>query len=323
MKYIVALLILLLLPIAVFSQDDFILEEFEPLPNKIKNIKGTQYSIYQQDTTKEDFSEYNFDKDGNLTDWEIFPYYTGEKLKYDTLGRIIELEGLYGESLANGIISYSYPSQNEIVEIEDRITYYRYKRTTITFDQNGRISQKQRYDSTFKQEYQSDTVYTMIQNYIYDEKGSLLEKKDSVEANKLVYMYHIKYSYNQNKVIHQEVVYYRDDATPAFYNRETKDFFYVLTGKFKGKLEKDIEFITSPQDTIQLENYYTYKMLPNNIIVQDRKHFNNETLMRHEKYYYENNILIKIEMYNVSREHNTSSNLTQWTEYTYSFHPKK
>ncbi len=188
----------LLQPFCVFSQDNFILEKYQPLPKNLKEIIEVQHTIYKEDTTSEKFSKYSFDKNQNLISWQVFPYHIKETRKYDSLDRIIKIDGLYGESFGNGITTYSYPNKNQKIEIHEKMGFYKYIKSDFIFDKNGKISQEEYYDSTSHQMHEKDTVYRMTNKYNYDDKKNLLEEKNTAKVNgKKIYSYHIKIAYKK------------------------------------------------------------------------------------------------------------------------------
>ncbi len=313
-----------IIPFSAFAQLD-VTEKFNPLPKRIQKITGTQYTIYEGDTTSEVFSEYNFDEKGNITRWEHFPYYIKEELKYDSLDRIIEIDGLYGESFGNGIIKYEYPSKNLKIEIHDKMSFYKYIKSNLTFDSMNRISTEIKYDSTFNLMDSTILVAKMNITYLYDKNGNLIEESYSTKDNdEIIYTHKTTQIYDNGKLASRNTHYYKKNSSDDYYTDEVKDFFYVKEGKFKDKIEKEIELITSKNDTVKLEIRYTYQELDSITISQERKQSYHKGLQYFQKNFYKNGHLIKIEEYKAPKdsEENKEPKLEMWTEYNYFFYKK-
>ncbi|WP_291725734.1 hypothetical protein [Bernardetia sp.] len=320
MKYIVAPLILLLLPFAVFSQDNFVLEKFQPIPKKVKKISGVQYSIYKQDTTREDFSEYNFDEAGNLIKWEQFLYHAGEEREYDSLGRITELEGVYGESFANGTVSYSYLSKNQKIEIYDKMGFYQYVKSNFVFDKD-KIVQEVRYDSTFDKMDNYGSSNKVNISYSYDKYGNLAEELHFLDsATEMIYEMHA--IYNKNSLLNRSEHFSEKSHNYESADIKTEEYFYIEEGDFKGKVKKKVLKATLSHIDTKTETIitYTYKKLGKDSYTVEIRHFSSGKLTWHQKKTYNNDYLVKLEEYN-TLESSSEPKLSSWTEYTYSFYP--
>ncbi len=302
------------------------MEEFKPLPNNIKKLTAIQHSIFEGDTTSENFFEYNFNKNGDAISYKYFTYHLQEDLKYDSLNRIVEIDALYGESFANGNIKYEYPSKNQKIEIHDKMGFYQYKKSEFVFDSMDRISNELLYDSTFNKIEEYNLVYLIKKNYQYDKNGNIEKESHVADSDgKLVYTYQMDREYNKEKLIKQTVHYFKDTMSTTiptidYYSDEIKQIYYVQNGDFEGKIEKEIELIAGKNDTINYEVYYKYQKLDSTTISQEKNYFNNKKRIEHNKYFYKNNHLIKLEEYSISKDTNQEPKLSTWTEYSYYFY---
>ncbi|WP_338764677.1 hypothetical protein WAF17_00060 [Bernardetia sp. ABR2-2B] len=317
MKKIVLSYILSLTSFFVSAQDaDITLEKFRPLPIDIQKIKGIQYTIFEGDTTSENFSEYEFDKNGNLIRWEYFPYYVKEELKYDSLNRIVEIDGLYGESLSNGIIKYEYPSATQKIEIHDKMGYYQYIKLDFTFDDDNRVLEEVKYDSTSitTNDYGSATQSTIINSY--DKDGNLI-KASHYEGMIKKLIYEVDITYKKGKFISQSEKCFKGNICTD----SEIIFSYIKKGDFKDKKNKETSWIFDNGDTIKIETQYFYQKIDSITVSQEEKVFRNNQLTERNKYFYKNNQLIKLEEYTIPKGFD-ESRLSVWTEYTYFFYPK-
>ena len=311
-------LLFLSLHFSVLAQPD--LEQFKSLPKGIEKIKALQYSIYEGDTISENFFEYNFDEKGNIIHWHYFTYLMGEELKYDSLGRITEIDGVYGESFTNGIINYYYPSKSKKIEIHDKMGFYIYRKSDFIFDGNDRIIGEIRYDSTFNLVDSTMKTYTLNISYSYDKYENLVEELHFVDSMKeLIYEMHALY--NEKKLLNKTERHsnYKD----YFYTSNTsEENFYVTEGEFKDKIAKKTTVSLNENDTIKNEVHYLYNRIDSLNTSMEMNYLSNGKVTQIQKYFYRNTDLIKLEEYYPPKDQNIEPKLEVWTEYSYFFYPK-
>ena len=306
-------LLFFLFSFSVFSQDE-ILEEFMPLPKGVQKIIGVEFTIQEKDTIAENFSEYNFDEKGNLIKWEQFLYHAGEDRTYDSLDRITEINGVYGESFANGTINYYYPSENQKIEIHDTMGFYKSVESEFSFDDSNRIVKEIKYDSTSLKMTEGGSTVKSITTLLYDESGNL-KKESYFEGFMDKKIYEVDKLYEKEKLISQNVHCYEyslciDTGIKIFYLKE---------GAFKGKKHKEISWSVNKSDTIKSEIQYSYQKLDSITISQEEKIFYRNQLVEHNKYFYKNNQLVKVEEYTTPKNR-TEPKLSSWMEYSYIFY---
>ena len=313
--------LLFLLPFSVLAQLN-VEEKFEPLPIGVKQITGVQYIVNEKDTTAENFSEYNFDKKGNMISYQDFSYHIKEERKYDSLDRIVEIDALYGESFNNGISRYQYPSKNQKIEIHDKLAFYKEIKSKLIYDSNNRVITEIKQDSTVDLMDSTTLLSKISVNYLYDKNGNLIEEYYSTESNnEIIYTHKMNQVYENGMLVRQAIHYYKKNSTDDYYTDELKEIFYLKQGRFKGKISKETDFITSKNDTVKSEIDYFYQELDSTTIIQERKQAHHKEPLYHQKYFYKNNHLIKVEEYTIPKE-GEEPKLKMWTEYTYYFYPK-
>ncbi|WP_375560804.1 hypothetical protein ACE193_24430 [Bernardetia sp. OM2101] len=314
------------------------LKLFLPLPTSIEKIKAVQHSIYKGDTISENFFEYHFDRRRNFIDWEYFTYHVGEEIKYDSADRIVEIDGLYGESFENGIIKYYYPSKNQKIEIHEKMGYYKYIKSDFIFDGNDRIVGEIKYDSTFNLMDSTLLVDTKNISYSYDKYGNKVGEIHFINSGK-DFGYEMHALYHEKKILNKTERYFENNSTQKLLEEE---FFYITEGNFKDKISKRISSISTKNDTTKNEVRFSYKKVDtlSNIqeqkyftdysddkeylqnTVEERKYFRNGKLTQINKYFYRYNHLIALEEYHISEEKKSDPKLSNWTEYSYFFYPK-
>lgn len=288
---------------------------FLPLPTSIEKIKAVQHSIYEGDTTSEDFFEYHFDGRKNFIDWKYFTYHVGEEIKYDSADRVVELDGLYGESFENGIINYYYPSKSQKIEIHDKMGFYKYIKSDFIFDGNDRIVGEIQYDSTFNLMNSTLLVETKNLSYSYDKYGNKVEEIHFINSGK-DFGYEMHALYNEKKLLNKTERYFENKITQKLIEEEN---FYIVEGEFKDKISKQISIMSTKSDTTKNEILYSYKRLDSSTFFQERRFIVDNQLVEHYKYFYKNNNLIRLEEYTIPNEVQKQK-LSTWTEYTYFFY---
>jgi hypothetical protein len=327
MKKLILCCIFSMLSFSVSAQYE--VEEFYPLPQNTEKIKGLQYTIYEGDTTSENFSEYNFDKKGNTIRWEYFTYHGKEERKYDSLNRIIEIDGLYGESFANGITHYFYPSKNQKVEIHDKMAFYRYTKSEFILDSTNRIIEEIKYDSTINL-VDPDTlivlVYKTNTHNLYDKYGNQVEELCIEDSTKEI-MYEMHAVYDEKKLVNKTEKYSENHPNKSYATTRLEEYLYISNGEFKDKIENKIILEINENDTVKNEIQYSYQRVDSTTTKTDIKYFYKNNLNQFNKYLYKNNQLVKLEEYTIpytsSQEKNQELKLSTWTEYTYFFYPEK
>lgn len=330
------LLLFLLLSVSVSAQDD--LELFLPLSTNIEKITAVQYFIYKGDTTSENFFEFNFDNRKNITKWQYFTYHMQEELKYDSLDRVIEIDGLYGESFSNGITTYYYPSKNQKIEIHDKMGYYKYIKSDFIFD-DSRVIKEIKYDSTFDKMEKRTLVERMNLIYMLDEYGNKVQELCFSDSMKEL-VYEMDASYNEGKLQKRTKVFTKNGLISGSSDKEIKIMSYVEEGKFKGKVIKKIDIHRIKNKTTKNEIHYSYKKIDSlsNLreqkyfvdysdnkkelqnTVEERKYFVNGKPTHINIYFYRYGNLIALEEYYISKD--TEAKLQNWTEYKYTLHIK-
>lgn len=317
-------LLFLLLSFSVSAQYE--VEEFYPLPKNVEKIKVLQHTIFEGDTTSENFSEYNFDRRGNTISWEYFTYHGSEKRKYDSLDRILEIDGLYGESFTNGITHYSYPSKNQKIEIHDKMGFYKYIKSEFVFDSINRISTEINYDSTsnvIDPDNPSALIYRTTNRYWYDKYGNKVQELIILDSTNEI-IYEMNALYNEQQLMKKTETYSQNHPNKNYATNTSEEYFYITDGEFKDKIEKKITFEINENDTTKNEIQYSYQRLDSITTTTNINYFYKNELNRLNKYFYKNNHLIKLEEYMIPyssrREENQELKLSAWTEYEYFFY---
>ncbi len=305
-------------PINVFAQYEYEIEAFEPLPKNVEKITATQYIINEKDTTSEIFFEFRFDKRGNTTSWEYFPYHIKEKRKYDSLNRIIEIDGLYGESFGNGIIEYQYPSKNQKIEIHDKMGFYKYIKSDFIFDSASKIIKEIKYDSTFDKMETHSSSKKVLLIYAFDEYGNKIEELCfSNSTEKLELIYEMKTGYTKNKLSKQTKTFTKEGLITGSSDKEIETVFYVAEGEFKDKILREEEFSMIKTHDEFKKIIYSYQRLDSLTISKEKRYFTDRQLIKAVKYFYQGNQLIRAEEYVIE---NNEPKLVVWTDYTYYFY---
>jgi hypothetical protein len=304
------------------AQND--LELFLPLPKNIEKITAIQHSIYEGDTTSENYFEYNFDKKGNIVRWHYFTYHMMEDLKYDSLDRILEIDGLYGESFTNGIINYEYPSNHQKVEIHDKMGFYKYIKSDFIFDSMNKTIGETKYDSTINLVDPDNPIvliYRTNSRYSYDKYGNQVEELYVEDSTKEL-MYEMHALYNEKKLVNKTEKYSQNHRNKNYATHTSEEYFYITDGEFKDKIEKGITFEINESDSTKSEIQYSYQILDSITTKTDIKYFYKKILNQLNKYFHKNNHLIRLEEYIIPKEENQESKLSNWTKYSYYFYEK-
>jgi len=314
-------LLFLLLSFSASAQND--LELFLPLPKNIEKITAIQHSIYEGDTTSENYFEYNFDKKGNTTKSHYLTYHIMEELKYDSLDRIIEIDAVYGESFAYGNLKYYYPSKNQKIEIHDKMGFYKYIKLDFILDGQYRIIEEIKYDSTInlvEQDNPTVLISKINSRYVYDKNGNQVEELQVEDATKEL-IYEIHALYNEKNLINKTEKHSQNYPTKSYATTTSEEYFYITEGKFKDKIEKKITFEINQNDTTKSEIQYVYTLLDSINTKKEIIYFYNNKFSQKNILFYKNDHLIKLEEYYISKEIQEPE-LSTWTEYTYLFYPK-
>jgi hypothetical protein len=262
-----------------------------------------------------------------------------EERKYDSLDRIIEIDGLYGESFGNGIITYQYPSKNQKIEIHDKMGYYKYIKSDFVFDDNDRIIKEIKYDSTFDKMEESILVEKIKLVYVLDRYGNKVEELCFSDSMKEL-VYEMDASYNKGKLQKRTKVFTKNGLITGYSDKEIKLMSYVKEGKFKGKIAKEVDIHRIKNKTTENEIHYSYKKVDSlsNLreqkyfvdysddkkelqnTVEERKYFVDGKLTHINNYFYRYGNLIALEEYYISKD--TEAKLQNWTEYKYTLHIK-
>ncbi|WP_338791287.1 hypothetical protein [Bernardetia sp. MNP-M8] len=333
-------LFLVFLSFSAFAQED--LELFQPLPTRIQKITAVQYYIYEGDTTSVNFLEYNFDRRKNLTRWEYFPYHVQEELKYDSLDRIIEIDGLYGESFGNGIIKYYYPSKNQKKEIHDKMGYYKYIKSDFEFYENEDLIHVEiTYDSTFNLIDSSNAIKTTQTKYFYDNDENKIGHLVLLGDEEIL-IEKAEITYQEGQLITKKIFKFDNSSIKQTYQANLESYDYILEGNFKNRIAKKIITSIYTTDSTKNEIHFSYKKVDSLSNIQEQKYFTdysddkeylqntvteksyfrNGKLTRINKYFYRYNRLIALEEYHISEEEKSEPKLESWTEYSYFLYPK-
>ncbi len=323
-KIILSFSFLLFLFLSFSVSAQYEIEEFKPLPKNIEKITAIQHSIYEGDTTSENYFEYNFDEKGNTTKSHYLTYHIMEEIKYDSLDRILEIDAVYGESFGNGNLKYYYPSKNQKIEIHDKMGFYKYIKLDFIFDKEDRISEEIKYDSTINLVNTDDPIALISKinsRYVYDKNGNQIQKLDIENATKeLIYEMHALY--NKKQLVNKTEKYSQNHLTKSYATYKSEEYFYIKEGNFKDKIEKTINFEINENDTTKSEIQYVYTALDSINTKKEMIYFYKNKSSQKNILFYKNNHLIKLEEYSISEENNREPKLSTWTEYTYFFYPK-